>query len=100
MAMRLAQALVPALDGMKLWQKFTLLSIVALVLAAIPAGAYLVEANAARAASLRELEGLHSLAALSRVQELALAGDAPDQAAWRGALAEADAVFSGDAAPA
>jgi two-component system sensor histidine kinase/response regulator len=82
-----------ALDGMKLWHKFALLSIVALILAGIPAAAYLSQANDDRAASLRELAGLRTLTALSRVQELTLAPAAPGPAAWNQALLAVDAAL-------
>jgi signal transduction histidine kinase/CheY-like chemotaxis protein/HPt (histidine-containing phosphotransfer) domain-containing protein len=88
-----------ALDGMKLWHKFALLSLVALILAGIPAAAYLGEANDERAASLRELNGLRALVALSRVQELALTRTpAADAAAWNKSLQAVDAALPGDGA--
>jgi signal transduction histidine kinase/CheY-like chemotaxis protein len=75
---------------MKLWHKFALLSIIALVLAGIPAVTYLNQAGQARAASLRELAGLRTLIAVFRVHEQTLLPATPDAATREEALRAVD----------
>jgi two-component system sensor histidine kinase/response regulator len=81
------------LDGATLWHKFALLSLVTLVMAGIPAAAYLNEENVARAASLDELAGLRVLTPLSSLHRLVLAVPQPTEAVWDYALAVVDGAL-------
>ena len=58
------------LDKLLLWQKFIILSVLALVLAAIPTALYLNEAGKALDAALSEADGLPPTAAILKVIQL------------------------------
>ena len=59
-----------SLDRLLLWQKFIILSIIALVVAAIPAALYLQETTATIAAAESEIEGQAPVAAIFKVIQL------------------------------